>query len=118
MSTTERDELPPFDLERSIGRRREDFLQALSYVDLKVKNLERQCDATYQELKQLRTWAEEDRRRSAWYYDNKNHLEAIVEGSKWATTTRKVVMMLAGAILGAIMFMQALWPYLKKGMNP
>lgn len=121
MSTTEDDgfRVPESEFtDRSIGRRRDDVIQALSYFDLKLKSMERDCEQVRSEISDLRKWAETDKERSAWYYANRNHLESIVEGSKWASTTRKVVMLVVGTILGAIMFVQTVWPLFEGKIKP
>lgn len=121
MPTTDDDRFDPDALsvyERAIGRRREDFMQALAYVDIRMKSLEKECEKAHAELSDLRKWAEDDRRRSTWYYDNREHLEAVVEGSKWASMTRKVVSVIAGSIIGVIMFMQTVLPWLVKKVDP
>jgi hypothetical protein len=104
--------------DRSIGRRRDDYLQAMGYFDLKLKALEKECAQTQEHISELRKWVETDKERSSWFYSNRNHLETIVEGSKWASTTRKVVMLVVGTILGAIMFVQQIWPLFEGRIKP
>jgi hypothetical protein len=76
----------------------------LALMDQQVQDLEMHCH-------EMNSWREKDAARSAWYYAVESELRELVEATRWAKTSRRVVGWSIGAAAGALLFWQqvAIW---------
>jgi hypothetical protein len=81
----------------------------LARMDQQVQDLELHC-------KDIHSWRENDAARSAWYYAVESELRELVEATRWAKTSRRVVGWSIGAAAGALLFWQQIAIWLKEHM--
>jgi hypothetical protein len=72
-------------------------------------------DTLNQKMSVLSAWAEADRVKSAWFYDNQTDIKSLIESKRWASITRHVVAWVMGAILSAVVFWNTVWPLFNNG---
>jgi hypothetical protein len=82
----------------------------LARMDQQVKDLELHCH-------DMNAWRESDMARSAWYYAVESELRELVEATRWAKTSRRVVGWSIGAATGALLFWQQIAIWLKEHLT-
>jgi hypothetical protein len=80
-------------------------------LDLRLTQLSQQVQDLELHCKDMHAWRENDSARSAWYYAVESELRELVEATRWAKTSRRVVGWSIGAAAGALLFWQqvAIW---------
>jgi hypothetical protein len=91
----------------------EDVIAKIYALDREVHILRLRQEDLLAEIAKLTAWVEQDSKRSSWFYEQRNDFADVLASKKWLTVTRHVVAWVAGAILSAILFWNAVWPTIK-----
>ncbi len=75
--------------------------------EVRLSQLETEAQELRDEVRRLVAWVREDSRRSAWFYDVEADLRLLVDSSRWATLTRRLLAWLGGAVTGFLVFWEA-----------
>jgi hypothetical protein len=81
----------------------------LARMDQQMKDLEAHCH-------DIHAWRETDSAKSAWYYAVETELRELVEATRWAKTSRRVVGWSIGAAAGALLFWQQIGIWIREHM--
>jgi hypothetical protein len=103
---------------RSVGRRHEDTVQVLRYFELRLKTTEREIAELNAQISSAHAWIAEHKAKVAWIEENREYLMHVIDGTKWASQTRKVIAFIVASAIGAIMFAQSIWPFFEERMKP
>jgi hypothetical protein len=91
----------------------EDVVAKIYALDREVHILRLRQEELLAETAKLKAWIADDAHKSAWIYESRNDLMELIASKKWLTVTRHVVAWVAGAILSAVLFWNAVWPTIK-----
>jgi hypothetical protein len=85
-------------------------------MELRLARMDQQVKDLELHFHDMSTWRESDMARSAWYYAVESELRELVEATRWAKTSRRVVGWSIGAAAGALLFWQQIAIWLKEHM--
>lgn len=67
------------------------------------------------EMDTLREWQNDHQASSAAMLEMQGDLKTLITGLRWVTLTVRIVTWIGAAVLGILMFMHSVWPYLSHG---
>ena len=106
------------DFARSVGRRNEDTVQALRYFALRMKAMEKDLAELNARMISMQLWIDDHKAKTAWIEENRVYLMGVVDSTKWAAQTRKVIAFIVATIVGAVLFAQTIWPFFEQRIKP
>lgn len=103
---------------RSVGRRHEDTVQVLRYFEMRLKSMEKDLAELNARTISMQQWIDDHKVKTAWIEENRTYLMGVVDSTKWAAQTRKVIAFIAATIVGAVLFVQTIWPFFEDKVKP
>lgn len=86
--------------------RHEEVMHELHKLDVDLAHIRHEISDLKEEADRFCAWMQEDTIKSAWYYQNREELQGLVEGAKWVKTLRRAVAWVIGAVAGVVMAAQ------------
>lgn len=91
-----------------------DVIERIHASEVRLQQLENDLAEARHEVNRLVAWVREDSRRSSWFYDAEPDLRTLVESTRWANVTRRLIAWVIGAAAGFLMLWEAAEHWLKE----